>query len=231
MASKVSIACLKEMGTAIIIQAVRDALSPPRIETYERAVVVAGDIGPAAIALYDWNAQISGAFMAPLHICEVVVRNAVSDALTALYGDRWPWSPVFEASLPTSRFGYSPRRDLADARRGQVTTGKVIPELKFVFWQKMFTGRHDVRVWEPHLRRVLPNLDASKSVADLRLAIYDELEEIRKLRNRIAHHEPIFARNLTNDLAKVEALIRFRCQHTANWMMQNQWVTSHLQQP
>jgi hypothetical protein len=77
----------------------------------------------------------------------------------------------------------------------------------------------------------LPNLDASKSVANLRLAIYDELEEVRKLRNRIAHHEPIFTRNLANELARVETLIRFRCGHTADWMMRNQWVTSHLQQP
>jgi hypothetical protein len=42
----------------------------------------------------------------------------------------------------------------AEPRRREPTTGKVIPELKFVFWQKMFTGRHDVRVWDPHLRRV-----------------------------------------------------------------------------
>jgi len=57
------------------------------------AVVAVGDVGPAALALYEWNAQISGAFMAPLHICEVVIRNAVSDALTDVRNTRsrpWP---------------------------------------------------------------------------------------------------------------------------------------------
>ncbi len=191
-------------------------------------MVVAGDIVPAALALYDWNAQVSGAFMAPLHICEIVIRNAVSDALTAVYGDRWPWSPVFEVSLPDPRVGYSPRRDLREARRRQSTTGKVIPELKFVFWQKMFTGRHDVRVWDPHFRRVLPNVNASKTVAALRVEVYAELERVRLLRNRIAHHEPIFRRNLTEDFDKIAALIRSRCRHTADWMLQKQRVTLYL---
>ncbi|WP_246183114.1 hypothetical protein [Mycolicibacterium grossiae] len=40
--------------------------------------------------------------------------------------------------------------------------GKVIPELKFVFWENLFTRRHDGRLWNRHLRTVLPNLDASQ---------------------------------------------------------------------
>jgi hypothetical protein len=189
------------------------------------------DQGSAAINLYDWNAQVSGAFMAPLHICEVVIRNAVSDTLTAVYGDRWPWSSVFEASLPSPSWGYNPRVDLINSRRRHPTTGKVIPELKFVFWQKMFTGRYDVRLWEPHLRRVLPNLDASKPVDTLRQEVYADLEHVRFLRNRIAHHEPIFRRNLADDLDKMAALIRFRCALTSDWMMKNQWVTGFLVHP
>jgi hypothetical protein len=207
------------------IQAVRNALSLSRIETYDRAVVVIGDVSPEAINLYDWNAQISAAFMASLHICEVVVRNAVSDALTAVYGDRWPWSPGFQRSLSNPSVGYNQIRDLQSSRRNQLTTGKVIPELKFVFWQKMFTDRYDFRLWNAHLRSVLPNLDAAKTITQLRQEIYADLDHIRHLRNRIAHHEPIFRRNLADDLDKIKALIQFRCKETADWMMANQWVT------
>lgn len=53
------------------------------MSTYEKAVKSSGLDDPAALALYVWNAEVSGAFMAPLHICEVVIRNAVSDALAA----------------------------------------------------------------------------------------------------------------------------------------------------
>jgi len=122
--------------------------------------------------------------------------------------------------------GYSPRRDLQSARRAAQTTGKVIPELKFVFWQKMFTGRYDTRIWDQHLRRVLPNLDPGKPVATLRQAIYGDLERVRLLRNRIAHHEPIFARALADDYQTVLMLVAYRCTVTAAWMGSNQTATA-----
>lgn len=58
--------------------------------------------------------------------------------------------------------------DLIRSRHNAETTGKVIPELKFVFWQKMFTGRYDDRIWNQHLRHVMPGLNSAVSVADAR---------------------------------------------------------------
>ncbi|MFX7776723.1 hypothetical protein ABTJ98_22060, partial [Acinetobacter baumannii] len=76
-------------------------------------------------------------------------------------------------------------------RSAQSTTGKVIAELRFVFWQKLFTGRHDVRLWLPHIAAAFP-LAPAGNAASLRGRIYDDLEALRRLRNRLAHHEPIF---------------------------------------
>jgi hypothetical protein len=143
-----------------------------------------------------------------------------------VYGARWPWSIGFEQSLPAPRLGYSPRRDLQNARTHAATTGKAIPELKFVYWQKMFTGRHDTRVWNTHLLGVMPNLDSSKTISQLRQQIYDDLEKVRELRNRIAHHEPIFTRNLTGDLQRMVSLIEHRCKITAEWMLDNQQASA-----
>ena len=214
------------MSISETILAVRNALSVARMATYEAAAAARGDEDLAALELYAWNAQVSAAFLAPLHICEVVVRNAVSEALEMVYGPRWPWSPGFEQSLPAPGIGYSPRRDLQYVRRFQTSTGKVIPELKFVLWQKMFTSRYDRRVWNVHIRQVLPNQDPARSVGKLRKAIYDDLEEIRTLRNRIAHHEPIFRRDLSNDLQGIVSLIELRCKITAAWMMENQQASN-----
>ena len=88
------------MTTTIVeIQPVKAALSAARIATYEKA---AGIIDPAtgvvdpnstkALELYAWNALVSGALLMPLHVCEVVIRNAVAEALEAKYGAMWPWS-------------------------------------------------------------------------------------------------------------------------------------------
>jgi len=75
---------------------------------------------------------------------------------------------------------------------------------------------------------VLPNLDPAKSVGQLRFEIYNSLEEIRKLRNRIAHHEPIFTRNLSDDLQGIVDLIELRCKVTADWMMSNQQASAFI---
>lgn len=88
-----------------------------------------------------------------------------------------------------------------------------------MFWQSMFTRRHDVRLWKPYLRGVLPGLDATKPIADLRKEIYDDLEHVRLLRNRIAHHEPIFTRNLPDDLQRIYRLIGLRSQEATAWVM------------
>jgi hypothetical protein len=216
------------MSTKQEIQAVKAALSTARMSTYDTAANIAGDDDPKALTLYAWNAQISGAFLAPLHVCEVVIRNAISEAIEMKYGDKWPWSPGFEQSLPDPLRGYSPRKDLHSARRSAPTTGKVIPELKFVFWQKMFTARYDARIWDDHLKTVLPNADKAKDVAVLRAEIYDSLAVIRTVRNRIAHHEPIFQRNLKSDFDTVSLVIGLRCQTTLTWMQKNQDFSGFL---
>ena len=122
-------------NTKAILSAIRGGLSPARIGTYEVAVRITGDSDPRAAALYAWNAQASAALLIALHFCEVVVRNGAADALEAVYGARWPWNPVFILSLPNppQRSIYNPRSNLKKVASQQPSTGKVIPELNFVF--------------------------------------------------------------------------------------------------
>lgn len=208
------------MATTVPEHAIQAALSLARVSTYENASARIPQLPVVAdaLALYAWNARISAALMVPLHVCEVVIRNAVADALERVYGPAWPWSSGFQRSLPVPTFGYNPNQDLTSVARRFGTTGKVIPELKFIFWQTMFTSRFDKRLWNPHLRTVLPHLDGSKTVSQLRSTVFSDLDVLRLLRNRIAHHEPIFNRNLADDLAKIDELIGFRCPVTAAWM-------------
>ena len=133
-----------------------------------------------------------------------------------------------ELSLPNVPVGYCQRKDLQMVRGRFRTVGKVIPELKFAFWQRMFTQRHDARLWNKHLRMVLPQLEPSEKVATLRQGIYEDLEHIRKLRNRIAHHEPIFTRNLSDDFERILKLIEARCRVTADWMLSNQQAVTFI---
>ncbi|WP_221622399.1 MULTISPECIES: hypothetical protein [unclassified Burkholderia] len=58
--------------------------------------------------------------------------------------------------------------------------------------------------------------------------IYGQLEDIRKLRNRIAHHEPIFTRNLLQDYSTIMSLVHHRCNLTAMWVSQSQIVLATI---
>ncbi|MCM4747209.1 hypothetical protein MMO55_27780, partial [Escherichia coli] len=60
------------------------------------------------------------------------------------------------------------------------------------------------------------------NAAQLRQNLYNDLETVRKLRNRIAHHEPILNRNLEDDFATIKRIIAYRCQHSLEWMLKNQ---------
>jgi len=81
--------------------AVKNALSHQRLSTFELATTVQPK-ERGALRLYAWNAQVAAAMLAPLHVCEVTIRNAVSDAITHVYGSNWPWHPAFLGSLPDS---------------------------------------------------------------------------------------------------------------------------------
>lgn len=215
--------------TSAEASAIVSCLSVPRVGTYKAACTPASGEDPhvAALRLYRWNVEVSAAFMAPIHLCEVAIRNAVSEALTAVYGPQWPWSASLRQALPTTTPpNYSPKRDLVKVAQNYATTGKVIPELKFVFWEKMFTSRHDNRLWNPHLRTVLPNLDPNKPIKMLRGEIRASLGEIRILRNRIAHHEPIFGRGLADDLDRLRGLVGHRSSEMRDWLNAVESVTS-----
>ncbi len=220
-------------NTVDALKAIKLALSPGRLGTYEAAAHVHSLDNPGAIALYAWNAQVSAAFFLPLHICEVVIRNAVSDALDSVYGPLWPWNSQFILSLAdvTPGHGYSPRADIRRVNSEQLTTGKVIPELKFAFWEQMFTRRHDVRLWTTELKRVFPNHNPNHHFARIRKRVYADLTVLRPLRNRIAHHEPIFARNLLEDYARLVDLVALRSNDVVSWMHCNQSLTTLLSTP
>ncbi|MGN6610360.1 MAG: hypothetical protein ACTHLJ_01160 [Angustibacter sp.] len=207
------------------ISSVIAVVSRPRFDTYVNAC--AGDSQRAA-ALYGWNARVSAALMVPAHLAEIAVRNAVDEVLVRVYGARWPWNPTFIRSLTNPTKGYSPQRDLLSCASQQPSTGKVIAELKFVFWEKMFTARHDVRLWERGLTTVFPHAPTTLAVKALRNRVYADLETIRRLRNRVAHHEPIFTRDIAEDLARMVDLIELRSAEVGQWARAMEDVTSLL---
>ncbi|MGN6482801.1 MAG: hypothetical protein ACTHMX_00220, partial [Thermomicrobiales bacterium] len=73
------------------------------------------------------------------------------------------------------------------------TPGKVIAELSFGFWSHLTTASHEKTVWVPYLHQAFP-VGTNRSTVDKMIG------SINTVRNRIAHHEPIFDRHRTPHL-------------------------------
>lgn len=194
-----------------------EAISGPRFATYLQAC---GNDHVRALTLYHWNLEISAAFLVPLQICEVAVRNGVVEAIEGVHGPNWPWSNGFLRSLPVPRNGrhYNPEVNLRSLAAALPTVGKIVAELNFAFWEKVFTKGQDERLWRPHLRAAFPGVPAGLEVPLARAQAHQALRDVRKFRNRIAHHEPIFARDLTADYDRLRTLVEWRRPAVAGWV-------------
>ena len=150
----------------------------------------------SALRLYHWNAQISSAFHEVLHYVEVGLRNAMDTQLSAWatglgaqsswYGDpRVPLTPRTRRKVAEAR---------SNAGRGGFPEihGKVVAELMLGFWWSLLSEEYNRRLWQPCLRHAFDG-------PVRRTRLHSELDDLRRLRNRIAHHEPIHGRNLAAD--------------------------------
>lgn len=182
---------------------IEEALSSERFAPY---LTQCSNDFDTACELYIWNMAVSGAFLPWLNMVEIILRNRIHIALSTVHGNQWAWEHGFISTLPNPRNSFNPRHELSvisNKYKATRKTGKVIADLNFAFWQQMLKKNQLHTLWNKHLYITFPNLDASKTVDANRQTLYDHLEQIRKLRNRIAHHEPIHTRNLTDDLDSI----------------------------
>ncbi|ABN63953.1 Abi family protein [Shewanella baltica] len=208
-------------------KAIEQTLSFSRFATYRNAVVAhtGEDCVYTALNLYEWNAKLAAGFFVPLHIYEVTLRNAISDAISQRYGVDWPTNDYFLNSLTSKN-----KRAITSLYRdhGYQGVGKILPEVKLFFWEEMLTKRHDGRIWRPYVNTVFPNT-AHLSVEQIRTQLKDACFTIRKLRNRIAHHEPIFNQATLPDIySLIASTIAMRCNETHEWLNQLETVNELL---
>jgi len=166
-------------------QKLEHCLSPDRLAVYGQ-----DQAGHRVItARYLWNIALSEALYAPLHLLEVGLRNAIDRAMAAETRSPTWYDSVALTSWGQKQIGKA-KAAITQSNR-QVTPGRVIAELHFGFWTAMFESDFEkpaarflpkgIKATFPHLPKSLHN----------RKQIKADLDKIRKLRNRVFHHERI----------------------------------------
>ena len=102
------------------------------------------------------------------------------------------------------------------------------PPLTFDFWSNLFRGEYDA-LWDTNtLRDCFPHYPAK---AD-RSFIQRRAKRLNHLRNRIAHHEPVWSDpHLTTRFVECEEVVALVCPRTAQWMSQHSTVLATLRFP
>ena len=194
---------------------IRAALSEPRFRTY---LLAGGYDENYAIALYLYNARLSKAFLFPLHVVEVTLRNAIDEMLCSLYGDAWTSNPAFYHVLSAESYG---SLEKAKERARSPLRSQIVATLTFDFWSNLFRPEYDRPLWQVNLHTTLPNCPAHFTRPDVQSRVRD----INQFRNRIAHHEPILDADITATHALIVSVVGMRCATVANWLKQHSTVS------
>ena len=194
-----------QIWTASEIDSIERSLSPERFARY----LSASSTKPEALEYYRWNTALSGAFYGPLQCLEVGLRNAVHERLAPRYGATWYQNQTIMRGPGLAMA--SEAIDRITVLRKPVSPGRVVAELSFGFWVGLFSNAYDATLWRQDLHRLF-------SPRPHRSDLHDKLDRLRTLRNRIAHHEPIFQRNLVDDFNRIQDVLRSVAPELRDWM-------------
>lgn len=178
-----------------------------------------------AVALYEWNAQVSAALGETLGHMEVLLRNSMHDALTAwsarvLSEPRWYLNPGSVLTVQAEEeIARARERATRDGRTE--TPGRVVAELTFGFWRYLLISRYERTLWLPCLRDAFPGLRGRGMRRDVDRAV----RALHEARNRMAHHEPMFNRPLAD--------LRTKTVQVAEWIspVARDWVAGQCRVP
>lgn len=170
-----------------------EIISTDRMRRY---VLACGGDEQKGRTLYRYNLTLSGEMLKIISCFEVTLRNLINRTLVPYLGNDW----LRDSSLPGGIFDnpktLGTQKIIGKAYSGLNSSGiytptKLMAEMEFGIWKYMYSGPQYIATGQK-LLSVFPA--KPKSTPSLRIDnkfIFNELDRINQIRNRIAHHEPI----------------------------------------
>lgn len=179
--------------------------APSRFEKY---LVASGGRELEAVARYCWNVQICEALLPCLHTAELALRNAIHRAMCSKYlpaanmtfpdgckaDEEW-W---FTASVRGGSILRDRDMDKVQAayeklpKNGKPISPRVVAELPFGFWVELLNSNYDESIVVPMLGTTMKKVQTKQPQNRTRGWLRERFGEIRDLRNRVSHHEPVY---------------------------------------
>lgn len=170
-----------------------ESLSRPRIEAYAfglrpRAVFPENNVF-SKLLRYAWNVRLCEALYPSLQKLEVALRNAVHNELATARSPTW----YAEPGILNSEGSRAVQEVVGKLKRNKkpVSPENIVADLSFGFWTSLFNVEYERTLYVPHLSRIFRR---ARGPFRKRKILSKRLNDIRLLRNRVFHHEPIWNR-------------------------------------
>jgi len=199
------------------IAAVRASLSEPRFATYLRK---SGGNEAYGLALYLYNARLAKAFMFPLGVVEITLRNAVDSLFVRRISENWHLDEDFCNSVLMPE-GLSTLEKAIKRTGPAPARSQVVAELTFDFWSNLFRPEYG-NIWRTSLNVVFPNLPSTTTRHDVQKMV----RSINQFRNRVAHHEPVLDLNINEIYFNIISVVNLRCAKTAAWLKHHSTINT-----
>ena len=162
-------------------------ISAPRMARYLDAC---GGNSRKAMTLYRANIRLSNEMFSILCLFEVAFRNAIDMHYRSTLGSSW----LFDAAQPGTGFLHAigcersleSVKDVIADLGVYYTPDKAIAELTFGFWTYQFASKEFAAAGS-----TLLNMLPARPFGVNHTKVFKKLASINRIRNRIAHHEPI----------------------------------------
>ena len=183
------------------------ALSHARLSNYRSFFGATND--GEALGLYRWNDELSAVLFRTISLVEVVLRNQFHLVMSQRYGAvGTQGSKDWYAHLALSSLSKAKIMAITHYKKGHQLLSRVpapspddvVSGLTFGFWPRLLDTAVDIHqqslAWGPILVDVLPGHRQRQASYWGKLkhrdALFARLDLCNELRNRIAHHEPIW---------------------------------------
>jgi hypothetical protein len=149
-----------------------------------------------ALTLYVWNISLSEAFYPSLQNLEIGLRNRINTAITVSYrGDAYWFDNPDIVIEDIAKDSVEKAKDKIEDRGEAITPFRVVSELHLGFWSGLLSSKYDVAIWRRPgvLQGTFPYMPPE---IRSRERARKEFSSIKKFRNKVFHHEPIWQLDL-----------------------------------
>lgn len=149
-----------------------------------------------AQTLYRLNLRLSQEMFTVISCYEVALRNAIDRIMSIELGPDWLRDSILPGGIFDNPFCSKTSKIMKKAYNELIlndcySASKMLSAMEFGVWKYMFSTTQ-YRATGRKLLAAFPNKPkSSKLIQYNNLFIFNELDAVNRLRNRIAHHEPI----------------------------------------